>query len=427
MRLNCGARTVAVTFRRSPLDTNVANPNLTGWLPDHAVLADGARIEAVVPASQLRSDDREIHDLGDVSLLPGLVDAHAHMHCSATADAYELVTTERDGTLAMRAARNIRDALLSGVTTLRDLGSKNQIAFPVRDAVRSGVIPGPRLLLAGTPITTTAGHCWFFGTEADTEDEVIAAIRRQKKLGADHIKMMATGGMFTPSANPRTPQYPASTLRAAVVEAERLDMQIVAHTLAAQGVRNCVDAGIHHLIHARWYHSDVLQPLDFDPDTVQRIVDNGQYVDPTYGHHLIGVEMREEGAELKPPHPLVAASPVTDHDNIESARRMREMGVRFITGLDMGMATAPFHRSGSNARAFVISLGYTEWEAIEASTKTTAEALRLGREIGSLEPGKVADMLSVEGDPAIDIANLERPMDVIQSGVPVKRGGAALV
>ncbi len=408
----------------------VANADVTGWLPDHAVVVDGDRIESVIPVDGLPSDvvdQYEVHDLGDVSLIPGLVDAHAHMHCSATLEAYELVTTESLEMLAIRSAMNIRDALLSGVTTLRDIGSKNEIAFQVRNAVRAGHIPGPRMLLAGTPITTTAGHCWFFGTEADTEAEVVQAVRQQKKLGADVIKMMATGGMFTPSANPRTPQYPASTLRAAVVEAERLEMQIVAHTLAAQGVRNCVEAGIHHLIHARWYHPDVTQPLDFDPETVKKLVDNGQWVDPTFGHHLIGVERRAAGLPMKPPHPAVAASPVTEEDNIETAVKMKEMRVRFTTGLDMGMATAPFARSGSNARAFVLNLGYTEWEAIAASTRGTAGAIRVGDDVGTLEPGKIADMVSLEGDPSQDIANMERSVDVIQSGKLVKLGGAALV
>ncbi|HEV8309438.1 MAG TPA: amidohydrolase family protein, partial [Methylomirabilota bacterium] len=214
----------------------VANAAVSGWLPDHAVLTDGARIRAVVPQANLPSDIVEthrLHDLGDVSLIPGLVDVHAHMHCSATADAYDLVTSETLPRLIMRAAANVRHALLSGVTTLRDLGSKNEVAFPVREAIRAGVIPGPRLLVAGTPITTTAGHCHMFGTEADTRDQVVTAVRRQRKLGADCIKLMATGGMFTPTANPRTVQYPVETLTAAVREAERLGLPVAAHTLSA--------------------------------------------------------------------------------------------------------------------------------------------------------------------------------------------------
>lgn len=416
--------------KRAFVARRVANPAISGWLPNHAVLVQDGVIADVVPATQLPEqpgDAWQVFDLGDASLLPGLIDTHAHMHCSATRDAYKLVTTESRERLVMRAAKNLRDALLSGVTTLRDLGSKNEVAFPIRDAVRAGVIPGPRLILAGTPITTTAGHCHMFGTEADSSHEVVVAVRRQKKLGADVIKMMATGGMFTPTANPRTPQYPAETLRAAVVEAERLDMQIVAHTLAAAGVRNCVDAGIHILIHSRWYSADPSAPLEYDVDTVKRMVDKGLWVDPTFGHHLLGQEARERGDAETPKHWSVAKAPVTDEDHVQAARDMHERGVRFVTGLDMGMNHASFSKSFASARAFVKWFGFSPWEAIRASTKDSAEALRLGSTVGAIAPGHVADLLAVGGDPAVEIAKLGDVRDVIQAGRPVKLDGASLI
>jgi imidazolonepropionase-like amidohydrolase len=408
----------------------VANATVSGWLPDHAVLTEGGRIKAVVPQRELPPDvasTHRVHDLGDVSLLPGLVDVHAHMHCSATPDAYHLVTTESHEALLLRAASNVRTALLSGVTTLRDIGSKNEIAFAVRDAVRRGVIPGPRLILTGTPITTTAGHCWMFGTEADTVEEVVTAVRRQKKLGADCIKMMATGGMFTPTANPRTVQYPAATLRAAVVEAERLDMQIVAHTLAADGVRYCVEAGIHHLVHARWLSANPQKGLDYDREVASRIAANGQAVDVTFGLHLLGHEAVEAGAPPPKPHWSVAAAPVSMEEHVEVTRDMRSRGVRFINGLDMGMAHARFDASSANARAFVKWFDYTPWQALAASTVESAEAMRLGRETGAIRPGLAADLMSVAGDPAADIARLGDAVDVVLAGRPVKLGRRPLV
>ena len=113
--------------------------------------------------------------------MPGLVDAHCHMHCSATADAQDLTLAEMHdvGRLKMRAVTNMRKALLAGTTTVRDIGSRNEVAFDIQRAINEGAIPGPRLLVAGTPITITAGHCWFFGTEADTADEVAKAVRTQ--------------------------------------------------------------------------------------------------------------------------------------------------------------------------------------------------------------------------------------------------------
>jgi imidazolonepropionase-like amidohydrolase len=408
----------------------VANPTVSGWLLDHAVVTEGERIRAVVPQRELPPDvgaTHRVHDLGDVSLLPGLVDVHAHMHCSATPDAYHLVTTESHEALLLRAATNVRTALLSGVTTLRDIGSKNEIAFPIRDAVRRGVVPGPRLILTGTPITTTAGHCWMFGTEADTLEEVVTAVRRQKKLGADCIKMMATGGMFTPTANPRTVQYPAATLRAAVVEAERLDMQIVAHTLAADGVRNCVEAGIHHLVHARWLSANPQKGLDYDREVASRIAANGQAVDVTFGLHLLGHEAVEAGAPPPKPHWSVAAAPVSMEEHVEVTRDMRSRGVRFINGLDMGMAHARFDASSANARAFVKWFDYTPWQAMAASTVESAESMRLGTETGAIRPGLLADLMSVAGDPAADIARLGDAVDVVLAGRPVKLGRRPLV
>jgi imidazolonepropionase-like amidohydrolase len=408
----------------------VANPDVSGWLPDHAVLTSAGRITAVVPSRELPRDAAEthrIHDLGDVSLLPGLVDVHSHMHCSATPDAYQLVTTEPLERQIVRAAANVRQVLLSGVTTLRDLGSKNEIAFPVRDAVRAGVIPGPRLVLAGTPITTTAGHCHMFGTEADTLDQVVVAVRRQKKLGADCVKVMATGGMFTPTANPRTVQYPAAILTAAVREADRLGMPVAAHTLSAAGVRNCVEAGVHHLIHARWYSADPGKGLEYDPALSERMAEQGQWVDVTLGLLLLGHEAVAAGAPPRAPHWSVAATPVSDEEHLDAARDMRARGVRLCTGLDMGMAHARFDASSANARAFVKWLGYSPWQAIRAATAESADSLRLAHELGALRPGLAADLVSVAGDPARDIAALDRSVDVIQAGQPVKLGGRALV
>ncbi|MBI4307035.1 MAG: amidohydrolase family protein [Chloroflexi bacterium] len=408
----------------------VANQDASGWRPDHAVLVNDGRIEGVIPQSQLPADiesSRRVYDLGDVSLLPGLIDVHAHMHCSATADAYRLVTTEPVDQLLLRAATNIRRSLLSGVTTLRDLGSRNEVAFPVRDAVRAGTIPGPRLLLTGTPVTTTAGHCHMFGSEADTLEQVVTAVRRQKKLGADCIKIMATGGMFTPTANPRSVQYPAEILAAAAREAERLGMQIAAHTLSAQGVRNCVQAGIHHLVHARWYHRDPQKGLDYDPVTAERIAKNGQYVDCTFGHMLIGTEREKAGAAPLKPHWSVASTPVSNEEHVENARDMRRHGVVFITGLDMGMSTAPFDQSSANARALVRYFDYSPWEAIQASTIVSSRALGLAAVTGALKPGLSAELMSVRGDPARDIDALTGCVDVVLEGRPVKLGGTPLV
>ena len=239
----------------------VSNADMTGWLSDSAVKIVNGKISDVLPTSSLPSDVAETSEvlrLGDVSLMPGLVDAHCHMHCSATKDAQALALAEQNDIqrLTMRAVSAMRKAVLAGTTTVRDIGSRNEVAFAIKQAIKDGAIPGPRLLVAGTPITITAGHCWFFGTQADTADDVAKAVRNQVRQGADAIKIMSTGGMFTPTANPRLPQYPAETLAVAVREAARSGITVAAHCLSADGVKNCVEANVHNLIHARWYSQD---------------------------------------------------------------------------------------------------------------------------------------------------------------------------
>lgn len=407
----------------------VANASVTSWLPDHAVVVEDGRIAAVVPWSELSIDARaaDVQDLGDVSLLPGLIDAHSHMHCSATPDAYDLVTSEPDERLLLRAARNVRAALLSGVTTLRDVGSRNQVAFPIRDAVHAGVIPGPRLLLSGTPITTTAGHCHMFGTEADTLDQVLTASRRQRKLGADCIKVMATGGMFTPTANPRALQYSTDVLRAVVEEADRLGVPVAAHTLSAAGTRACIEAGVHHVVHGRWLSADPTRSLEYEPDLAKRMADSGQWVDITVGLMLLQERAAAACLPPAPRHWAMATRPVSRDEQLETALDMRLRGVRFMTGLDMGMVHAGFSGSWANAAAFVRWLDYSPWQALAASTVDTAEALGLGRVTGRLAPGLAADLLAVSGDPAVDIAALAAVTDVVLAGTPVVRAGSALV
>lgn len=408
----------------------VANADVSGWLEHHAVVVEDGLITAVEPASNLGSveDSCDVYDLGDVSLLPGLVDAHCHMHCSATWDAQALALTENNQQLTIRATNNMRKAVLAGTTTIRDIGSKNEVAFPVRQMIKNDHVPGPRLLLAGTPITITAGHCWFFGTEADTEAEVRTAIRTQVKLGANVIKMMATGGMFTPTANPRLPQYPVEVLKAAVEEAKRMNVPIVTHTLSAQGVKNVVEAGVDHLIHARWYDSDPTKGLNYDPETVKKMVDQEQWVDPTLGHALLGQEAKERG-EKGPmdPHWAVSFKVVEEPEHIETLLKMHDAGIRFTSGLDMGMAYGTHDRSAANSWAYVEKLGFSEWKAINTATIGTAEALGLNKEIGSLQRGMIADMAAFDGDPAMNIRDLDRASTVVQSGKLLKLKNTVLV
>ena len=411
----------------------VANADMTGWLSDGAVKIVDGRIDDVLPESRLPSDVEETSEvlrLGDVSLMPGLVDAHCHMHCSATKDAQALALAEKDDIqrLTMRAVSAMRKAVLAGTTTVRDIGSRNEVAFGIKQAINDGAIPGPRLLVAGTPITITAGHCWFFGTQADTADDVAKAVRNQVRQGADAIKIMSTGGMFTPTANPRLPQYPAETLAVAVREAARSGITVAAHCLSADGVKNCVEANVHNLIHARWLSQDPSKGLEFDLDTAKRMADQGQWVDPTIGHGMLGHEATARGeAPPRAIHWSVAANNVTDEAHAETLNGMHDLGVRFTSGLDMGMPHGTHDRSAANAWAAVEKLGWDTWSALRMATIDTAEALGIDGEVGAIKAGKIADLAAFEGDPGENIRDLDRASTVIQRGEVIKLRDVALV
>ncbi len=406
---------------------------MNGWLPNTAIRIVENKIDDTLPIDQLPSDaddNSEIIHLGDVSLMPGLVDAHCHMHCSATKDAQALALAEKDDIqrLTMRAVSAMRKAVLAGTTTVRDIGSRNEVAFPIKQAIKDGAIPGPRLLAAGTPITITAGHCWFFGTQADTADEVAKAVRNQVRQGADAIKIMSTGGMFTPTANPRQPQYPAETLAVAVREAARSGITVAAHCLSAQGVKNCIEANVHNLIHARWYSQDPEKGLEFDIAAAQQMADQGQWVDPTIGHGMLGEEATQRGeAPPRAVHWSVAGSDVDNEAHYETLNQMHDLGVRFTNGLDMGMPHGTHDRSAANAWSVVENLGWNTWSALRMATIDTAEALRLDKEIGSITPGKTADLAAFNGNPAQNIRDMDRASTVIQNGNIIKLNNVAMV
>lgn len=417
------------------LADRVADVDLAGWLPDHAVLVDDESIRAVVPRSELPSDTastRTIHDLGNVSLLPGFVESHVHMHFSSPLDYRDIARPEPVERMLIRATANMRRLLVSGATTARDTGSRDDVAFAIRSALRDGVAPGPRLVVAGAPITTTGGHYWFLGAEADTTDEVVRRVRERKKLGADCVKIMASGGGYTPTSNPRSEQFGPATLRAAVEEAHRLGLPVLAHSLTAAGNRMCAEAGVDTIIHGGvWWTAYGIRDAayDYDPSVADRIASRGIWVDPTIGEVQLHAEHHDAGLPSKPEfeHWALPDVPSELEPRLGYMRDMAERGVRFIGGMGMGMPIVTFDSVACSAQVYGRLLGFEPWRAIATITSTAAEALGLGGVVGSLRPGLAADMVAVDGDPAEDLADLRRVRDVVQAGRLVVREGRALV
>ena len=392
-------------------------------VPNAAVVIEGETISKVCSQSELTETElaeaRVIGSSGG-TLMPGFIEMHSHIHCSAESDAYTHITTETNETFLLRGSQAVRSSLSSGVTTMRDLGSRNEVVFPLRQSIEEGIIPGPRLLVAGTPITTTGGHCNTFGTEADSSEQVVRAIRNQFKLGADHIKIMSTGGGFTPGTNVRAPQYDWTTLRDAVKDAERLGLKMAAHCHATEGVRNCVKAGIHNLVHCSWLSENPEELYDYDPDVADQIAEKGIYVDPTLAlSHLNKLRGR-----VKTPDSGAMADP---ERRFEILRDMWHRGVKFVTGMDSGMTNAHFDDFAYIPEVMVNSMGISPMEAITCATKTSSECLGRDNEIGTITPGKSADVLIINGDPSVKIEALHNVDTIVARGSVVKESGQLLI
>jgi imidazolonepropionase-like amidohydrolase len=413
----------------------VADATVGSWLDDAAVRVEDGRVQAVIAARDLPSDaaaTHQVHDLGDVSLLPGFVETHIHMHYPSSLDYRDIARPEPVERMLVRATTNMRRLLLSGATTARDTGSRDEVALAVRDAVRDGIAPGPRLLISGAPITTTAGHYWFLGAEADTTDEVVRRVRERKRLGVDAVKIILSGGGYTPTSNPRSQQYGPEALRAAVREAHRLGLPVLVHSLTTVSNRSAVEAGVDTIIHGGvwWTESDVRdRAYDYDPAVAEAMARQGTWVDPTIGEVQLHDEHHAAGRPEKPEftHWALPDVPSELEPRLGYMRDMAARGVRFIGGMGMGMPIVTFDSVACSAQVYARLLGFDPWLAIRTITVDAAAALGLAGTTGAIRAGLAADLVAVPGDPIADLAALRTPSDVIQAGRLVLRDGRSLV
>ncbi len=417
------------------LAARVAAAALDGWLSDHAIVVVDGRILSVVARATLPSDagaTHEMHDLGDVSILPGFIETHIHMHFPAPLDYREIARPESVERMLIRATTNMRRLLVSGATTARDTGSREDVALALRSATRDGTAVGPRLLVVGAPITTTAGHYWFLGGEADTTDDVVRRIRELRKRDVDGVKIIASGGGYTPTSNPRSQQYGIETMRAAVAEAHRLGLPVLAHSLTAASNRICTEAGVDTIIHGGvWWTEHPIRDraYAYDPDVADQIAARGIWVDPTIGEVELHREHHDAERATKPEfdHWALPDVPSDLEPRLAIMRDMVDRGVRFIGGMGMGMPIVTFDSVACSAQVYARLLGFDPWRAIATITVDAAEALGLGATVGAIRPGLMADLVAVDGDPSSDLSALRRVRDVVQGGRVVVRAGHPLV
>jgi imidazolonepropionase-like amidohydrolase len=374
-------------------------------IEDGVVLVEDGRIVSV-GAPQKPPPGAGVVDLGDATLLPGLIDAHVDLVWSASAEPHKVVQQESRALTALRCANNAALHLRAGVTTVRDVGATGGLSIDVARVVELGVLPGPRVIAAGRAIAMTGGHGWFLGREADGAEAVRHAVRSELKAGATCIKLMASGGVYGHAEEPGSPQLTVEEMHAGAEEAHKAGRKVAAHAYSVEAIANALDAGVDSIEHGSF----------IDRDTAGRMRASGTYLVPTMSVYRA---MSEKGPELRAPEYIRRKTAEVLEASREAFRLALETGVPLAAGTDCG---APGHPHGTlpEELRLMVESGASPIQALRFGTSAAADLPGLGDEVGSLEPGKRADLLALDGDPTSAILALREVRLVVRDGSGVE-------
>jgi len=361
-----------------------------GRVLEHAtVLVKGERIEKVVEKNiRIPKDAQKIPMDGQV-LLPGFIDSHIHICLDSSPDPMTSALTESQTMTTLKAAKAARQTLLAGITSVRDMGGKDGIDLELKQAINLGLIPGPRMQASGKLICMSGGHGWQVGLEANGVDAVRKAAREQIKAGVDIVKLMATGGVLTPDVEPGSEQLTEAELKAGVEEAHKAGRKTATHAMGTKGILNALRAGIDSVEHGVY----------LDEEAVSLMVEKNVPLIPTLSALF---NILNKGIEAGIPAFAVEKTLKVKPFHLESIRMAREAGVSIAMGTDAG---TPFNIHGDNLRELklLVDCGFSPMDAIEAGTRIAAQVLGMENQLGTIEEGKLADLVLIEGNPLEDI------------------------
>jgi imidazolonepropionase-like amidohydrolase len=383
-------------------------------LADQAIRIEGDRITRVEPYSPAAVGDAKVLDWSRYTVVPGLMDLHTHIADEgqeADPGAPLKSTPARD---AFIGAKNARDTVRAGFTTVRDVGVYRGLAdVALRDAINAGYVPGPRMFVAGAYITITGGGGEITGLPkgtvvpnefrvgvADSEREVRQKVNYLFDHGADFIKVIATGAVLTDGTDPGESEYSEAQIRAAVEEAAKRGSFVAAHAHGAEGIKRAVRAGVRSVEHASYLDDEGIALMKQHGTWLVADIYNGDYID-TVG--------RQEGWSAEK---LRKNLETTDVQR-QGFRKAAKAGVNIGYGTDSGV-----YPHGDNARqfAYMVRYGLSPMQAIQSATIGAARSLGHEAELGSVAPGKSADLVAVAGDPLADVTTLEHVQAVIARG-----------
>lgn len=366
-----------------------------------AIRIDGERVAAVTEG-QASATHEESLDLGGRTVIPGLINCHVHLCLDGTPDPNGIWRQRTLTENVLVAAQHAEATLRAGVTTVRDMAGTDGVDLGLKKAINTGLIPGPRMLVSAKLICMTGGHGYFTGREADGPDEVRKAVREQLKAGADVIKLMATGGVMTEGVEPGSAQLTYEELCAGVEEAKKAGKLTASHAQGTAGIKNAVRAGIDSIEHGFY----------LDTEVIGMMLERGTFFVPTLAalYHIIEAG---EGAGI--PAFMVEKSKRAKAAQLDSFTRAHEAGIRIAAGNDGG---TPFNTADNLASelARMVEAGLSTTEALAAANGVAAELLHMADQIGTVEPGKLADLVVLDADPLADISALRHVHMVIKAG-----------
>ena len=386
---------------------------------DHpVVVTKGNRITIVDRQGQIAlPEGPNVHHYSfpDGYLLPGLIDSHTHLMFGVPGSSYEdVIDSDTDEIMLLRAAKNAMIHLKAGVTTLRENGARNKVTFNLREGAQRGYVTAPRLLLCGRPVTVTGGHFYWCNQQADGVEGVRAAVRELVKDGADHIKIMASGG-GTAITDLRRPSYTVEELRAIVDEAHNMGKPTTAHCLATGSIVNALEAGVDMIEHAGFIEPD--GSYKFDPRVAERIAKQGTYISPTVQTGFRGMQAlldkeEREGLTTEESQRLDWAKGKCESQMEFLGRLWTDWQIPIVSGTDAISAFGDY----CIGLEIMAEAGMSSMEVIRSSTSLNAHALGVGHLVGAVEVGKDADLIVVDKNPLEDVKALRRMTMVMRRG-----------
>ncbi len=384
---------------------NVAVFDGTGAAPRPGMRVEisGGRIGEVGPAlgADAAQDPRRVIALDGATVLPGLIDLHLHLVWDGSAN--PVATNARDGTqmTVVKAVEHARRTLHAGITTVRDVGSIEDIAITVARASDDGVFRGPRIVASGQTLIMTGGHDPFWGIMVDGPGEALKAVRRQVYAGAGVIKLSATGGVYGRASGEDVGQAELSREEIEVIcrEAHRFGLKVAAHAIGEQGIANAVHGGVDTIEHGHF----------LTPGLAAEMARRGTVLIPT-----LFVYRQIASMPGIPAYAQHKAQAIVERHQ-QAVRHAREAGVVIGAGTDAGSPLSP-HPCLVEELACLIDAGLTRAEALTAATGDAAGVLGLEDRIGTVAPGMVADLVAVGGDPTVDLDHLRDVRLVVKDG-----------